>query len=101
MCEGKKLSPFRRYILKIEIKEIKMFWISIFAAIWIVCSIFSYLLFKKIIKTEGSSWSNGDRLLGIFFGIFGPVTFISLLLIFLIVVIIYSKNSWLNKDAKW
>lgn len=78
-----------------------MFWIIFATICWVVCSFFSYILFKKIIKTEGGPWYNGDRLLGIFFGIFGPVTFIALLLIFLIVVIIYSKNSWLDKQAKW
>ena len=77
-----------------------MFWI-IFAAIWIICSIFSYILFKKIGKIEWNFWCNSDRFFGILFSLFGPAAFILFLLVFVITKITYSDNNWLNKPAKW
>jgi len=77
-----------------------MFWIIFAVICWIVCSIFSYILFKKITKMEWNFWSNYDRLFGIFFGLFGPISFILFLLAFVMTKTKYN-NDWFEKPAKW
>lgn len=40
---------------------------------WMICSVMAYCIMRKAFRLDGS-WSPGDRILGLFFSLSGPVS---------------------------